>query len=279
MSDRNSALIVGLCATLGLLVVGVGIATFAYYQSVSSSAFSDMESALAEELSAIPRSAYTRPPRPLETTAALTRAHAQMSEMQTMLDRNSRLLKMRTTRLTQKTAECKALQEQLDGSIATVLEMLETDPGEGNSEVRQQLGEDLEKELRQLKAELERSEFLELEQLQQLVQLRSDLAATEADIAELRKQTNDELLSLLEQQQVLDATARRAFTQLGATSVPVLVELLSDENAEVRTWAVSVLGGLGAEGQDAIPALMGMLIDTDKIVRDQAKRSLDQLSN
>jgi chromosome segregation ATPase len=279
MFDRNSLLIVALCATLGLLVVGVGVATFSFYQSGSSSAFSEMESTLANELSAVDRSANTRTPRPLESTVALTRAHSRMQELQTMLDRKSRLLEMRTTRLTQKTVECKALQEQLDDSIATVLEMLEGDTGAGNSEVRQLLGSDLEKELKQLKAELERSESLELEQMQQVVQLRSDLAATEVEIAELRKQTNDELLSLLEHQQVLDATARRAFTRLGSVAVPVLVESLGDENADVRIWAASVLGDLGADGQDAVPALMGMLIDTDKLVRDQAKRSLDQLSN
>ena len=84
---------------------------------------------------------------------------------------------------------------------------------------------------------------------------------------------------MLEQQQVLDATARRAFTQLGAAAVPVLVDLLSDERADVRIWSASVLGGLGEEGNDAVPALMGMLVDENKTVRDQAKRSLEQLAN
>ena len=279
MSDKNSLLIVALFATIGLLVVGVGFGTFTYYQSTSSSAFADMEVSLAAELATRDTSANTRPPRPLANTAALTRAHAKMNELQSMLQRNSRLLEMRTRKLNQKTVECKALQEQLDGTIATVLELLAADSDEDNSEALQQLGQDLQNELKQLKLELERSEELELEQMQQVAQLKTDLAATDAEIVELREETNDELLTLLEQHQVLDATARRAFTQLGAAAVPVLVELLSDERAEVRTWAASVLGGLGAEGQDAVPALMGMLVDSDKIVREQAKRSLELLSN
>ncbi|MAD79792.1 MAG: hypothetical protein CMJ50_02960 [Planctomycetaceae bacterium] len=279
MSDRNSLLIVGLYTSVGLLVAVTGYGTFAYYKSVSSSALADMEATLAAEIAASARTGNTQPPRPLANTAALTRAHAQLNQLQTMLERNSRLLEKRTTLLNQKTTECKALQAQLDGSIATVLELLGTDTEASSSEVRQQVGRDLEQEFNQLKTELDRSESLELEQMQQVAQLKTELAATESEIAEIREQTNAELLSLLEQQQLLDTTSRRAFTQLGSAAVPVLVEFLSDERAEVRSWAASVLGGLGADGQDAVPALMGMLVDDDRIVRDQAKRSLELLSN
>ena len=279
MSDRNSLLVAGLYATIGLLVVSIGMGTFAYYQSVSESAVAHMEANLAAEMAATGHFANTRPPRPMVNTAALTRAHAQLNELQARLERNSRSLKKRTTELNQKTAECKALQELLDGSIATVLELLDMDTGVRSSEVRQQLGRDLEQEFNQLKTELERSESLELEQMQQVAPLKTELAVTESEIATILEQTNAELLSLFEQQQLLDATSRLAFKQLGAAAVPVLVELLSDERAEVRVWAASVLGGLGADGQDAVPALMGMLVDNDRIVRDQAKRSLELLSN
>ena len=66
---------------------------------------------------------------------------------------------------------------------------------------------------------------------------------------------------------------------LGRVQMMQHVELLSDERADVRVWSASVLGSLGADGQDAVPALMGMLVDNEKIVRDQAKRSLELLSN
>ena len=82
----------------------------------------------------------------------------------------------------------------------------------------------------------------------EVTQLKSELAATESEIAVIREQTNAELLMLLEQHQLLDATSRRAFTQLGEAAVPVLVELLSDESASVRAWAASILGGLGTDG-------------------------------
>jgi len=279
MSEKNSLLIASSYATIGLLVVIVGYSTFAYYQSVSASAVARMQASLEAEIAATDPARNTQPPKPLANAAALSRAHTQLNELQLMLERNSQLLEKRTSLLNQKTSECKALQKQLDGSIATLLELLDADAGERSIEDRQQLGKNLEQEFKQLKTELERSEALELEQTQQVAQLKSELAATESEIAAIREQTNVELLTLLEQQQVLEATSRRAFTQLGAAAVPVLVELLSHERADVRAWSASILGGLGMDGQEAVPALMGLLVDTDKMVRDQAKLSLEQLAN
>lgn len=279
MSDRNSLLIASLYAAIGLLVATIGYGTFAYYQSASSSAVARMEASLAAEMAASRGRANTQPPKPPVNAAALTRAHAQLNELQAMLQRNSQLLDTRTTLLNKKTAECKTLQKQLDGSIATILELLDMDGDERSSETRQQLGRNLEQEFKQLKAELERSESLELEQTQQVAQLKSELTATELEISAIRRQANAELLLLLEQQQLLEAASRRAFMQLGSAAVPVLVELLNDQRAEVRVWAASVLGNLGMNGQDAVPALMGLLVDNDPLVRDQAKRSLELLSN
>lgn len=278
MSERNSLLIAGLYATIGLLVVVVAYGTYAYYQSVSASAVAQMEAELAAEMAPL-RSLAVATPQPVVNAAALTRAHAQLNELQAMLERNSRMLDQRTGLLNQKTAECKTLQRQLDSSIATVLALLDMDEEIDNTASRQEVGRNLEQEFKQLKTELERSESLELEQMQQVSQLKAELAETEAQITAIREQANTELLMLLEQQQLLESTSRQAFTQLGAVAVPVLVDLLRDERAEVRAWATSVLGGMGPNGQDAVPALMGLLVDNSEMVRDQAKQSLELLAN
>lgn len=279
MSDRNRSLIAWLYAAIGLLVAIIAYGAFRYYESISDSAFAGLQASLDADTADARPTAITQPPKPLINAAALTRAQTHLNELQSMLERNSRLLDKRTMLLNRKTNECKTLQKQLDESIATLLEFLETDAGEPNREDRQQLGKNLELEFKQLKRELERSEYLELEQTQQVAQLKSELAATNSEIAAIREQANAEMLSLLEQQQLLESTSRRAFMQMGAAAVPVLVELLSDQRAEVRAWSASILGGFGSEGQDAVPALMGLLVDNDKMVRDQAKRSLEQLSN
>ncbi len=279
MSDRNRLLIAGLYATIGLFVVIIATVTYAYYQAVAANSIARMEANLAADQAASNPPANLQPPQPVLNAAALTRAHAQLNDLQAMLERNSRLLDKRTTLLNQKTSECKLLQEQLDGSITAVLALLDMGADGEPNEARLTVGRNLEQEFKQLKTELGLSESLELEQMQQVEQLKAELAATESQIASIRAQADAELLMLLEQQRLLDATARRAFTQLGATAVPVLVGLLSDDRAEVRAWAASILGGLGANGQDAVPALMGMLVDDNESVRNQAKRSLEQLAN
>lgn len=272
-ADRNSSLIAWLYATIGLLIVIIGYGTYTYYQSKSASAVARLQASLEAEMGATDATPNTRPPAPLVNAAALTRAHTQLNALQTMLERNSRLLDKRTTLLNQKTAECKTLQNQLDGSIATLLDLLAMDATGRNSEDTRQVGRDLEQEFTKLKEELKRSESLELEQTQQVAQLKSELAATESEIEAMREQANSELIMLLEQQQLLEATSRRAFMQLGAAAVPVLVDLLRDERAEVRAWSASILGSFGTDGQEAVPALMGLLVDSDRVVRDQAKQS------
>ena len=279
MLDGNRSLIAGLYAFIGFLIVVIGYGTFSYYQSASDSAVQRMTETLNAELVASRQAANTRPPQPTLNAAALARAHAQLNELQALLQRNSLLLEKRTALLNQKTAECKTLKGQLDVSIATVLELLENDVTVDGKAAREQVGKELEEDFNQLSAELVRSESLELEQTQQVEQLKLELAVTESEIAAMREQANAELLSLLEQQQIVDTTSRSAFAKMGSTAVPVLVEFLGDDRAEVRAWAASVLGSLGTNGQEAVPALMGMLVDNDQGVRDQAKRSLDLLAN
>jgi len=65
---------------------------------------------------------------------------------------------------------------------------------------------------------------------------------------------------------------------IGAESVPVLVEHLTHQRAEIRRWAATVLGEIGPDANDAIPALMHASSDEDPGVREAARRSLDLIS-
>jgi HEAT repeat protein len=66
----------------------------------------------------------------------------------------------------------------------------------------------------------------------------------------------------------------------GARAVPVLVELLQQESAdpEQRWRAAELLGAIGPEAADAVPALVAARRDADPHVRAVAVRSLGQLA-
>ncbi len=280
MSARNSLLIAGGYTAAALLVAVIAFATFSYYRETAGNRLAASGEEGGAQQASGARRVVVKPPVPAVNAAALTRARAQLGQLQTMLERNSRLLEKRTTLLNQKTSECKALQQQLDGSIATVLALLDMDPeGSDDRAARESLGRNLEAEFARLKAELEQSESLEIEQMQQVVSLKTELEETKSEIASIREQADAELLLMLEQQQLLEATSRRAFVRLGAAAVPVLVEFLDDDRADVRCWAASILGDLGAAGQDAGPALMGLLVDPDEMVREEARLALERLAN
>ena len=61
--------------------------------------------------------------------------------------------------------------------------------------------------------------------------------------------------------------------------MPVLIQLLGDDNREVRSRAAKALGQIGTEAKPAIPALSQLLEDQDPYVRSQAARALDRLKN
>jgi HEAT repeat protein len=101
------------------------------------------------------------------------------------------------------------------------------------------------------------------------------LAATDEEIARLKQESEIEFRVLLAQKEAFEAVASRALTIIGAEAVPVLVEHLSHQRADIRQWAATVLGEIGADANEATPALIDALSDNDVGVREAARQSLD----
>ncbi|MBI3462724.1 MAG: HEAT repeat domain-containing protein [Planctomycetes bacterium] len=73
------------------------------------------------------------------------------------------------------------------------------------------------------------------------------------------------------------SAAADALGRLGPLAVPELVEGLEDENSDVRRAAADALGGIGHVAQAAAPALVKLMKDPDRIVREQAAKALLQV--
>ena len=58
---------------------------------------------------------------------------------------------------------------------------------------------------------------------------------------------------------------------------PDLIKLLADPRWEVRLWAADILGKLGPEAHEAVPALSGLLQDGEPAVRQFAADALGQI--
>jgi HEAT repeat protein len=74
------------------------------------------------------------------------------------------------------------------------------------------------------------------------------------------------------EQNTIDALAR-----IGAPSVPALVAVLRDPDAELRRDAARALARMGSDASEAVPDLIAALDDKDQGVRRNATRALGEI--
>jgi HEAT repeat protein len=64
---------------------------------------------------------------------------------------------------------------------------------------------------------------------------------------------------------------------MGKEVVPYLIDLLKDDTWEMRRGSAWMLGKLGPEARDAIPALTEALKDENEVVRQKAAEALKKI--
>ncbi len=78
---------------------------------------------------------------------------------------------------------------------------------------------------------------------------------------------------------MLSWLAGQALTKIGPAAIPDLIALLAHEDRYVRMTAVSALGGMDPQAQDAVPVLNDVLNDEDETVRQRARTAIDKIEN
>ena len=201
---------------------------------------------------------------------------SQIKRLQALLEQKTKLLHNTTALLERNTVEQLSLKKELDQAIA-LLELLAeqvSETGELTSDDNVANGE-LHEDLERLIQQRQQSETRAGEQDEEWNALVVELAATDEEIARLKQESEIEFRDLLDQKEAFEAVASRALATIGAESVPVLVEHLSHQRADIRQWAATVLGEIGADADEATPALIDALSDADAGVREAARQSLD----
>jgi HEAT repeat protein len=75
----------------------------------------------------------------------------------------------------------------------------------------------------------------------------------------------------------LEQTAVDALARIGSPSVPALVTMLRDPDAELRQDAARALAKMGTDASRALPELIVALEDKDEEVRKEAARALGEI--
>lgn len=81
------------------------------------------------------------------------------------------------------------------------------------------------------------------------------------------KTCNEWLVLLTDGSAAVRADAVLALAEIGSAAIPALVELLRNETAEVRTFAILALGRIGLDSPAVLPALTASLQDENAEVR------------
>jgi hypothetical protein len=286
MFVRQGVVVVTVYLVFALLISAVSIVAFQRYTAWSEGVVastltsgangSDHRLRDAEEL----QSAYA--------PAMMKRADERLAQLQAMLDKTSELLRQKTDLLNQRTSENRALKGDLDETLNFLVDALDADRAADTpsgaktsaaEEPRPRVAPDrVESELKSLRDDMTKADFLEQEQAAELEELKDELLQMEAEVTAVQRQTQGELDALAAERDSLVAAATRSLVKSGEAAVPALTELLANERPAVRAWAASVLGELGPVAQEAGPALMNMKSDPDANVRAAAQRALARLT-
>ena len=270
MDTRNSALIVALYM---LCVVIIGAACFAYYSYERSTnpptAAVDLDTMAPQSTNRSPTIVYS---------AAVAKANKSVRDLQFSLAANRDLLDKQTAALHQKSAECKALREQLDHSFTLLLSLLNEDSNaaSGTGDATPELRVTLDSELARLKQSFGTPKTSE-DHEQQLLQLQAELMQADLHLEVVEQQSQRELELVMSEKRTVEQAASDLIARCGATAIPLLVDLLADERVEVRRWAAKALGVVGPEARDASGVLRELLTDPDPTVRTEVERALAKI--
>lgn len=304
MFVRTGAWIVWVCGVCGLLVVLVAYGAFTFYQQ--GGAHWSRTEQIADPAA---RDYALRSAGQLETAyapALLLRANERLAQLQALLEKTSASLQEKNELLNQRTAECRALQRDLEQTLAFIAQLLRDDEAESGGPARTDqpfrstaVMRQLEEEMASLREDLAKGEFHEHGQAMELEELRNLLLQTEVEIVQMQSLAVAEFQALMAENETLATerdklaadrdkladdldklgdAARQSLVRLGAAAVPGLIDELADEQPLVRQWAATTLGELGTVAQDALPALTALLADNDATVRDAAQQALDRIA-
>lgn len=188
------------------------------------------------------------------------RQRQRIDELQTLLRKRQSLVELQESQLRHRDDRNEKLQAEADDYLDLLFEViqssaLQVDNLVGMKDASDQ-GESVGADTDSLRVALEASQW-ELEQSLASVEESTAVAAA----AQAR-------LTLLQQ----------AIVDLGDVTVPTLIGLLGDQDAEIRVWSATTLGRLGTDGLAALDALNAAKDDADPSVREAATAALEELS-
>lgn len=256
-------------ACYGLIAVVVAMAGLLIYQNFSHS----LTPPVVERPSIRkPTSIRISPALSRQLRVDLEKQRARNAELQSVLAKREAILKQQKAQLATQTAESQALQQEADRYLDVLIAI--TNESERNINANLEVVDDWSE------AEAVLSE--ELQSTSPIVpatkdQLEAALVAAEWEIAELMTARDTSIMEASIAQQQLSAL-RQSILNGGEMAIPLLINMLGQTDPELRQWAASTLGQVGADSGIAMDALLVAADDQDDNVRNTARTAIAALT-
>ena len=121
------------------------------------------------------------------------------------------------------------------------------------------------------------SEIGQADYQEQLTRLRDSLDRANDELDLLEDGANAQLNSATVKQRRRQGIIGDLVARFGPDSVPLLVDLLEEDDPQLRIWALQVLGQLGDDGEEAIEDISPLFDDPSADVRDAARQAVDSI--
>lgn len=272
MDTRNSALIVGFYF-VGAMAIGV----LCYVAFVPAPEVTVPGTGDARQ------GARPLPPPPFNRSMTTANPNATIRDLQAALAATQQQLDQRTTALHQKSAECRALQERVDQTVALLMSLLDEESAATAPQDAESADAAASGSLAATTAEVPAdspvgaTEVAKGRDDEQWQRIQRERILADLEWTAVSQEVQRELELVVAERRSIEDAAGRVIAFLGPEAVTPLIEFLPDERVEVRRWAARMLGLIGPDARDAQIPLRELLADPDPTVREQARESLAQL--
>jgi len=282
VNERSGLLTLAAYITVTMLIVLVallGIFRYGAVQRVSSLAPLPDESTTELAQTGLQLSAGS--PQRAGGSSTLEKRRSELLE--SLLAERTKLVQQQSAQIDRQSMKLAELERRYDSAMLAV-EMLQGDsaaePAEQGERDAAQQAQDptaAKEDPARLEAELMLARAVHDTLVHDLDLLQGELEIAHQQIERMKEESAVASTNQLRDALILEAASAGVLLRVGREAVPALIDTLGHANPVVRRWAATVLGGMGADAENAVNALSEALSDSDAGVRNAAKAALDAL--
>jgi HEAT repeat protein len=121
------------------------------------------------------------------------------------------------------------------------------------------------------------ADIAEAETRERIRVLEDSLDRARDQVEILERGTSSEIDASELQTRTREQTIADMVVKTGPDTIPLLIQMLDNNDPRVRSWAASILGRFGEDAEEAIGALRDLVDDRSIEVRNTAGRALDSI--